>query len=149
MPSTYKQDSITIANASGAVFDSVAPLDSLIGSVEYRCLYVKNVHATVTATDSRIWIKTLTNGPDEIDLGLDPAGKGDGSTTGVATTIADEDTAPGGVAFSRPLSYATGLVLGSLAPGECHAVWERRTVPAATVGNVLVNKSTLAVAAVV
>ncbi len=145
MPTIYKQDSITVIRASANVFDSVTPINSLIGSVEYRCLYIKNA-GTVTVNDARVWIKQLTTGPDELDIGLDPAGAGNGSTTGVATTIAVETDAPAGVTFSRPLSYNTGLIIGTLAPGQAIAFWERRTVPANTVGDIVGNQSTIAVA---
>jgi hypothetical protein len=145
MPVTYKQDTITITNNIGNVFDAVSALDSLLGDTEYRCLYVKNTHATLTANGVTIWIKELTSGPDEISIGKDPAGVGDGSTTGVATTIVDESTAPVGVTFSTPLAYGTGILLGNLAPGECAAIWERRIVPAETVGNITMNTSKLTV----
>lgn len=145
MAGVYKQDSLTVTLATGNVFDSVAPLDSLIGDIDYRCIYVKNF-SDVTISDVRIWIKQLTTGPDEIDIGLDPAGAGDGSTTGVATVIADEGAAPAGVTFTRPLTFASGLVIGTLLAGQSAAFWERRTVPESTVGNVTANASTIAVA---
>lgn len=149
LSATYKQDSITVTNAIQNVFDSVGPLDSLLGSVEYRCIYVKNTNGSITASDARIWIKQLTTGPDEIHIGLDPAGIGNGTSTGVATTVANEDTPPAGVVFSQPLSYATGLVIGTLLAGQTFAVWQRRTVPANTVGDISANSSALAVAVTV
>lgn len=149
LSATFKQDSITITNATQNVFDSVGALDSLNGSIEYRCIYIKNTNATVTVNDAKVWIKSLTTGPDEIDIGLDPAGIGDGTSTGVAATIVDEDTAPVGVTFTRPLTYATGLLIGTLAPGQTIALWERRTVPPDTTGNITSNQSILAVAVIV
>lgn len=142
---TYKQDSITVSRISGNVFDSVAPIDSLIGDIEYRGIYVHNT-SDVALLDFRLWIKQLTTGPDEIDIGLDPAGVGNGSTTGVAGTIADVHTAPSGVSFSRPLSYASGLAVGTLGVGEAVAFWERRTVLPNTTGNISANTSTIAAA---
>lgn len=148
---TFKQDSLTITNISQNTFNSVGASESLLGSDKYRCLYIKNTHASITATGAKVWIKQLTVGPDEIAIGLDPAGQGDGSTTGVATTVADEDTAPAGVTFSTPLSYGTGLVLdtGTLAPGEAIAVWQHRNVPANTIGDITSNSSVIAVAVTV
>lgn len=142
---TYKQDSITVSRVSGNVFDSVAPVDSLIGDVEFRAIYMHNT-SDVALLDFRIWIKQLTTGPDEIDVGLDPAGRGNGSTTGVATTIATAHDVPTGVTFSRPLTYQTGLQVGTLGVGEAVAFWERRTVPANTTGNITANTSTIACA---
>lgn len=146
LPSTYKQDSITITNVSQNVFDSVGPIDSLQGSDNYRCIYVKNTHGSVTANNVKVWIKQNTTGPDDLSVGLDPAGVGDGSTTGVATTVADEDTAPAGVTFSQPLTYAAGLNVGTLAPGDCIAVWQKRNVPANTTGDITANTSVIACA---
>ena len=145
LPASYKQDSITVSNVDQNVFDAVGPLDSLVGSVNYRCLYIKNTNPTISTLTTRVWIKQLTTGPDEIDIGLDPAGVGDGSGSGVATVIPDEDTAPAGVAFSRPTTYSTGLSIGPLAPGQCIALWERRTVDENTVGDISANSSSIAV----
>jgi len=145
MPSIYKQDSITITRASGNVFDSVSPINSLIGDISYRCFYIKNA-GTVTVNDVKVWIKQLTTGPDEIDIGLATQGIGNGSTTGVASTIVNENTAPAGITFSRPLTYATGLSVGTLLAGQAIGLWERRTVPANTVGDIASNQSTIAVA---
>lgn len=145
LPSIYKQDSITITRSSGNVFDAVTPINSLIGDISYRCFYVKNA-GTVTVNDVRVWIKSLTSGPDEIDIGLAPQGIGNGSTTGVAATIVNENATPVGVTFSRPLTYSTGLSVGTLLAGQAIAVWERRTVPADTVGDIASNQSTIAVA---
>jgi hypothetical protein len=141
----YKQDAITVSRVSGNVFDAVAALDSLVGNIEYRCLYVHNI-SIYDLTNLRIWIKQLTTGPDEIDIGLDPAGVGDGSSTGVATVIANSGIAPSGVSFSRPLTYNTGLVVGDLPAGTSAAFWERRTVPANTTGDIAANTSVIGVA---
>lgn len=146
LASIYKQDSITITNASQNVFDSVSPVNSLIGDISYRCLYIVNTNPSITVNDVKVWIKSLTSGPDEIDIGLDPAGIGNGTSTGVGVTIANENTAPAGVTFSRPLSYATGLSIGSLAPNQGIALWERRTVAAGTTGDITANTSSIAVA---
>lgn len=146
LPTIYKQDSITIANSMQNVFDSVAPLDSLVGATDYRCVFIRNVHPTITANGVKVWVKQETSGPDEVDIGLDPAGVGNGSTTGVPTVIIDENNAPAGVTFSRPLSYATGLLIGTLAPGQGAAFWQRRIVPPNTTGDVAINSSVIAVA---
>lgn len=145
LPTSYKQDSLTVTRVDQNVFDAVSAVDSLIGSINYRCIYIKNTNATVPALTVKVWIKQLTTGPDEIDIGLDPAGIGNGTSTGVATTVALETTAPTGVVFSRPTTYATGLSVGSLAAGESIALWERRTVAANTVGDITANTSSIAV----
>jgi hypothetical protein len=149
LPSVFRTDSLNVSFASGNVFDSVAAVDSLVGSVEYRCLYVKNTSTEASAVDTRVWIKSLTSGPDEVSIGLDPAGVGNGTSTGVATVVADELSAPAGVVFSTPLGYATALAVGTLAVGQSAAFWERRIVPANTTGDITSNTSTIAVAVTV
>jgi len=146
MPAQYKLDTITVANSLNNVFDAVSAIDSLNGKVEYRCIYIKNNSGTDTATGVKVFIAELTVGPDEIDIGLDPAGVGNGTSTGVATTIVNETTIPTNVSFTRPVTSGTGLTIGTLSPGETAALWERRTVPVNTTGNVTMNTSKIGVA---
>jgi hypothetical protein len=149
MPVSFRTDNLNVSFANNNVFDSVAAIDSLIGSVEYRCLYVKNTSTEAPATDVRVWIKALTSGPDEISIGVDPAGVGNGSTTGIAALVATEVTPPAGVVFTTPLGYSTAIALGTLAIGQSAAFWERRIVPANTIGNITSNTSTISVAVTV
>ena len=111
------------------LFDDVSSGEASSGDTEYRCYYVYNDNATDTVSTIRVYILEETPSADTvIDIGLDPAGVGDGVSTGVATTIANESTAPAGVTFSHPLTFAAGLDTGSLGPGEAQAIWVRRTV---------------------
>ena len=119
-------------NTLNNVFDDVSGQESQDGDTEYRCIYVKNNHASDTWYNVVVWISQETPADDQIDIGLDPAGVGDGSTTGVATTIPDESTAPEGVTFSHPLDKASGLSIGDIPAGQCQAIWLKRIVPAGT-----------------
>ena len=133
LPGSDQSDTdITIADIANETFDDIGKQESLDGDTEHRCVYIKNTHSTETAYNVTIWRKTDANGADSLRIGADPAGVGNGSTTGVATTIGDEDTAPGGVTFSAPTTQGTGIVLGTLAPGESAAFWIERSVPADT-----------------
>lgn len=108
------------------LFDAVSATEAQAGDAEYRCHYILNNHASLTLTSAVYWITALSTSPStEVDVGLDPAGK-----NGTATTIANEQTAPAGVTFSRATTKGAGLSLGSLLPGEFTAVWIRRTVSA-------------------
>jgi|Deesub1362B_J571_1020462.scaffolds.fasta_scaffold00499_24 hypothetical protein len=119
------------SSGTNVIFDDVSAEEAQSGDVEYRCIYVKNTNTTDTLYDARVFIAQDTlSADDEIDIGLDPAGVGDGTNTGVATSIADEGEAPTGVTFSHPTDYASGLVIGDLGPGQCIAIWIRRTVNA-------------------
>lgn len=112
------------------LFDAVSGQESAAGDVEYRCLYVLNNHGTLTWQQVKAWIAAQTDSPDTaVAIGLDPAGVGDGSATGVATTIADESAAPAGVGFTQPTDAAP-LAVGDIPPGQAIAVWVRRTVNA-------------------
>lgn len=113
------------------LFDDVSGTESAAGDIEYRCLYLHNAHATLTLQNTVVWIGANTPSPgSDVAIGLDPAGVGDGSTTGVAVTVADEGTAPTGVAFSAAPDEANGLTVGDIPPGESIAIWIRRTITA-------------------
>lgn len=117
------------AGSINQLFDNVTYEQSLSGHVDYRCFYFKNTSTTETLYEAITFIQQNTPSPDgEIEIGLDPAGVGDGSTTGVATTIADEEGVPSGVVFSSPMDVGTGISIGDLAPETCIAIWVKRTM---------------------
>jgi hypothetical protein len=109
------------------LFDDVYSGESVPGDVEYRGFYIKNGHATDPLTAVAIYISLLTlSASTEFDLGLAVQ-----ATNVAMATIANESTAPAGVTFTRPTTYAAGLVIGTLLAGEFKGVWIRRTVSAA------------------
>lgn len=113
------------------LFDDVSSSEASSGDTEYRCYYIYNDNDTDSCNTVRVYILEETPSADTvIDIGLDPAGVGNGVTTGVATTIANESTAPSGVTFSHPTDFAGGLDVGTLGPGQAQAIWVRRTVSA-------------------
>lgn len=116
-----------VANQTNKLFDDVEVAESITGDAEYRCIYVKNTHASETMASVKLWIHANTSGADSISIGLDPIGK-----NGTATTIANEGAAPSGVTFSEPTNELTALDLGDLDSGDYYAVWIRRTVPLGT-----------------
>lgn len=146
LPVIFKQDTYAVAWITSNVFPAVSAGMSLLGSIQYRCLYVYNNHASLTATALKLYISQQTLGPDSIFLGLDPAGVGNGSSTGVAAVIALDTTAPAGVVFTEPLTAEGGLAIASLAPGETFAFWEKRVVPAGSLGYIDVNTSKIGIA---
>lgn len=112
------------------LFDNVSAAERASGKIDYRCIYVKNEHVTSTLSGTKVFVSTQTPSTDTVvAIALDPAGVGDGSSTGVAELIPDELTAPVNATFSPPNNtYETALVIGNLDPGECRAIWVRRTV---------------------
>lgn len=118
------------------LFDAVTGQEASDGSIEYRCIYLKNTNGSSTLSDIALWIQAnTTSAYTTLDIGLDPAGIGDGSSTGVATQASptDEVTAPSGVTFNHspaPIDLSSGLAIGNLDAGEVQAIWLRRTVTA-------------------
>jgi hypothetical protein len=112
--------------ASAALFDTKGSAEAAAGRTEYRCLYLKNTHATITGTAVKAWIKTNTPGPDtalSIGLGAVPVG-------GLEPSVLDETTAPAGVTFSAAADEANALAIADLAPGATRSLWIRLTVNA-------------------
>ena len=133
LPGSDQADTITIANIANEIFDDIAKSESFNGDIEYRCIYVYWNHATDDVFGVKAYIASQPSGADTLAIGLDPAGVGNGTSTGVADTPADESTAPSGVTFSAPANAASGLSIGDLSPGEGIGLWIRRTIAAATV----------------
>lgn len=148
LPSIFKTESLEISNPIGTVFGQVTAAMALIGDEQYRCLYFKNNHPSLSANDVRLYLHTPPALPQTIALGLDPAGPGDGITTGVAQSIATAATPPVGVTFSSPTQAANGIPLGTIAPGQCVAFWQRRIVPPMSYGQLSITQATIGVALV-
>ena len=106
------------------LFDNVIGDEALAGDNEYRGLYIKNTHATLTLEETVAWILTNTPADDAVQIGIE-ASKGSGKQT-----IADESTAPTAISFSAAASKATGFSLGNLDAGDVYLIWIKRIVPA-------------------
>jgi hypothetical protein len=133
LPAGNQSDTITVAAISNALFDDISKSESYDGAVDYRCMYAYNAHDTDPFIGAKIYILSDASGADSMQMGLDLAGTGDGSSTGVADTIADDNTAPDpAVSFSAPTGIGSALSLGRLEAGEARAIWQKRTVPAQT-----------------
>ena len=108
------------------LWDDVTGDEANNGSIEYRCFYIINTHATITWRSVKVWIQTLTTSlNDELDIGVAPEG-----TNGTAELIGDEVTPPATVSFVRPTNktHSDSLSIGDLAPSEYFPIWTRRTV---------------------
>lgn len=123
------QVSTTVITAAsiGNIFDDVTGAEAAAGSVEYRCFFVLNNHATLTLTNPVLSINSETAGGGTINTATDNiAVSAKGSASAQAAQIASETSAPSGVsAFGT-----SNLSLGDLAPGQVKAVWLKRTVTA-------------------
>lgn len=114
-------------DSSTTIFDDVSSAEASAGDVEYRCVYILNTHATLAYQAAKVWIQAQTpSGDTDVAIGLAAAG-----LNAAETAVANENTAPVGVTFSAPSSFAGGLSLGSIPAGQYYGVWVRRTVNAA------------------
>lgn len=144
LPGTDQSDTITVASLANELWDDISKVESYDGDTEYRCCYVHNAHDTDPFIGCKVYISTQPTGADDLYIGLDLAGTGDGSSTGVADTVADENTAPDpAVTFSQPSAIGSALSLGQLDAGEAYAIWQKRVVPAQTTTSTSADASVL------
>lgn len=116
-----------VDNTTHNLFDQVSGTESLAGDIEYRGIYLKNTHGSLTAQNTKVYISSNTGSADTtIDIALDG-----GATDATMETLSDESTAPSGETFSAPTTYAGGLSIGSLTAGQKKGVFIRRTITAA------------------
>lgn len=146
LPTSYKKDTVTVQGVLHGVFGMVTSAAALLGSTEYRCLYIKNNHPTLTASGLRLYVHTPPMFDQSIAIGVDTAEVGDGFQTGVAQAVASTSIAPENVVFSTPTQAADGLVVGALPPGSARAFWQRRTVPPMSFGQLRTTSAVLGLA---
>lgn len=117
-----------ITNSSdNNLFDDVTGDEADAGDTEYRGIYLKNNHGSLTLQSSVVWFSANTTSADDtLDMAL--AGEGVNATM---ETVANESTAPVGESFSAPASKGAGLSTGNVAAGQRYGLWLRRTVSAA------------------
>lgn len=115
-----------VSSAVNGLFDYVSGAESTAGDTEYRCVYVKNAHATLTLYGAKVWVSVGTPSTDTaVQIGLGAA-----AISATETEVANESTAPVGVTFSDSASEGAALTIGDLAAGAYKAVWIKRTVTA-------------------
>jgi len=118
--STTEVIDATIAN----LYDNVSSSEALAGDVEYRCVYVKNTHATLTLQTAKVFIQTNTPSADTaVRIGL-----GTAAINATEQTVVNESTAPIGVTFATAINEGAALLIGDLVPGAQKALWYERTV---------------------
>jgi hypothetical protein len=118
------------------LFDDISGDENAASTVDYRCFFVHNAHATITWLAPYVWISAEVAGGASVAIGLDPAGVvAIGSSSAQAAVPANETTAPSGVSFSSPTTKSGGLALPNIAPGYCAAIWIRRTAANTTAVN--------------
>lgn len=112
--------------ASATIFDNVDGEESTAGDVEYRCVYVRNLHGSLTLNNAVAWVQSETpQALTSIAVGL-----GSSVMDGTEQTVASESAAPTAVTFLAAINKAGGIALGNIPPGQSRAIWLRRTVAA-------------------
>lgn len=115
-------------NSLHNLFDAVSGDENAASDVEYRCIFIHNAHASLTFQNSKVYLLSETSGGAVTSIGVDTtAASAIDSSSDQALTIVNENTAPVGVSFSAPTTAGAALSIGNLAPGECRAIWIRRT----------------------
>jgi len=129
-PSSSLGGAISTTTQTGSsindLWDDISAAETLAGDTEYRCIYVKNTHATLTLTSAVVWIETQTPATDtSIEIGL-----GTAAISGTEQTVANESTAPSGVTYTALTGSGNSLSIGNLAAGAYKAIWIKRVVTA-------------------
>jgi hypothetical protein len=116
-------------NVLNNLFDDITGDENAASTVDYRCIFIHNSHATLSYINAVVYLSAEVAGGASIAIATDNiAPSAVGSASAQAAEIANETTAPTGVSgFSSPTTKATGLSLGTLAAGQVKAVWVRRT----------------------
>ena len=118
-----------MATGANGLFDDISGAENAASTVDYRCFFVLNNHATLTLQSAVVYLSAEVAGGASIAIATDNiAVSAKGASTAQAAQIATETTAPSGVgSFSSPTTVGTGLALGNIGPGQVKAVWVRRT----------------------
>lgn len=115
-------------NTLNNLFDDISGDENAASTVDYRCIFVHNAHATLTWTSVVAWISAEVANGASVAIGVDTtAATVIGSAPVQALTVANETTAPAGVTFSTATTKGAGVSLGDIPAGSCRAIWVRRT----------------------
>jgi hypothetical protein len=116
-------------NSANNLFDNISGDENAASTVDYRCFFVHNNHATISLQNAVVWLSSEVAGGASINIAIDNlAASAKGSSSAQAANIATEITVPSGVgSFSGPTTKGTGLSLGTLTAGQVRAVWVKRT----------------------
>jgi hypothetical protein len=117
------------STGTNVTFDNISGSENAASTVDYRCIFILNNHATLTASNLSFFVSSEVSGGASIAIATDNiAVSAKGSSSAQAAQIASETTAPSGVsAFSTPTTDGAGLTVASLAAGQVKAIWIKRT----------------------
>ena len=115
-------------NVDNNLFEDVTGAEASSGNTDYKGIYVRNAHGSLTLQNAVIWIESnTTSGDTAVRIALDLAGK-----NATMDTIVDKDTEPSPVpTWSTAANKGAGLTLGDMAFSENFGIWVERVVSAA------------------
>lgn len=120
---------LNVAVPLNNLFEDVTGEQNEVGVTDYRCVFVRNGHSSLTLRGARLWMEPFANAVAMVLIGTDPVGATKQALVGRQAAVIQSPTdAPAGVVFYRPLGKASSLLLGDLPSESVCAVWVQRTV---------------------
>jgi hypothetical protein len=118
-----------LGTALNGLYDNISGAENAASTVDYRCVFVHNSHATLTMENTVVYLSAEVAGGAAIAVAADStAASALANASAQALQIASETTAPAGpLTFSSPTTAGTGVSLGNIAAGQVKAFWVRRT----------------------
>lgn len=112
-----------------SLFDDITGAENNSDTVDYRCIFVLNNHASLTLLNASVYLSAQVPDGASIAIAVDNiAASAKGASGAQAAVISNELVAPVGVgAFSSPSSLGTALALGDIGPGQVKAFWVQRS----------------------
>lgn len=130
--SGLRVEQFTVTPPVNNLFADVPVSEAITGSTVYRCVYLTNTDVS-TVAGLRVYVPVDLQADDTIEIALDPAGVGNGSSTGLAPTLVDENDSTdvlSGLTWASPRTAEEGLVMNSeMDTNESVPLWIRRIVP--------------------
>lgn len=112
------------------VFNIISATERTLGKVKHRCLYMKNLNATITALNPKLFIPNNTDSSGtELWVGWQKGsygGVGNGTSSGIAQAMGNETTNPDDVQFTNATEVNKGKALGlDIPPLNTIPLWLR------------------------
>lgn len=124
----------TTAYITGQLFDDVSGAENAAQTVDYRCLFIYNANTANALQNAVVFISSEVAGGTVVALAADttPASALAATSAQALGSTSNSETAPGAsvtaLSFSTTATTAaTGVALGTIAPGQVKAFWVRRT----------------------
>ena len=110
--------------AMNNLFDDVGAAEAVAGNTEYRAIDLTNAGDALATVVTAFMDPDSSSADTQVDFGIEA------SPIGSTLSIADESTAPAGVAFAH-YTAAAPLAVPDIAAGAYARLWVRRLVGAA------------------